>query len=908
MAKDNELVIKINGNIKGYTKALKAASRETEDLQKTLNTIAKTGAIAFAGFGAAILFAAKSAGEFETIEAQFETLTGSVEEAQEVIKELSDFAARTPFQFQGIAQSAKQLIAFGITGDKLIPTLTKIGDVSAATGAAFKDLTLIFGQVKAAGKLTGERLLQLEERAIPIGPALAKTMGVAETAIRDLVSKGEVDFKTFEKAFASLNQKGGLAFEGMEKRSKTFEGVLSTLGDNFDLVVAAVGENFLPILKELAVVLTNVLGFIRKNPGLTDFIAKMLVAGTATGALLTTVGLGATILLKLRASMIASSLATKSLSFAIKGLIGSTGLGLLVAFLPEIIDMFQSVFGEATKIVERETELQNQAIKNQRKVLKAERDGMSKTELIYLRNRLDRQRAFEEASLRAEKNRGDKSISEFRKQRDLEFEVIELKFAKRLKAELAAAETTKKIEKETFDKKSQRLKDENALIEAHLAGIEKEEIAFLKKQQAIDQKTRDAAIIQDEKRRELALKNVKLLSDQIIKEKEDLAKRRAKLQSEKEENDFEALVAEIELQNKALDAESDREQKQKENQAAEEARRQERIAKLKNENEIIKAGLQELDDEEVAFLRRRQEIRDQTRDAEKVANEEEKNITLENIRLKNEELLAEEAEFFTKRDELRAEQEEAEMAVKEELDALSEEKRKALQKSEIDDLTKSFETKEKIRSKAIKKELLDKRKENALFEAEEEKHGLIIANFRAFNRKEEFLNAQTAVGQLAQLQRSGNSTMKTIGKAAAIVQIGINTQKGAIAAYSSLAGIPIVGPALGIAAAAALTAFGIERAAQVQSAQAGGIVAGTGFGDRVPFLLEPGELITPRQNFEEVISAVADQRVDQREAEEAPEEEGFMARVDIGFDGEEAADVLTVRQNEQRFLGISQTI
>ena len=180
----------------------------------------------------------------------------------------------------------------------------------------------------------------------------------------------------------------------------------------------------------------------------------------------------------------------------------------------------------------------------------------------------------------------------------------------------------------------------------------------------------------------------------------------------------------------------------------------------------------------------------------------------------------------------------------------------------------------------------------------------------AFERSEEFQNAQAAAAALIQLSRSENEGLKAIGKAAALVQIGISTHKGAIAAYAALAGIPIVGPALGVAAAAALTAFGLERAAKVQGAQNGGVVAGTGFGDRVPFLLEPGELITPKQNFNEVINAVANQRIIEREqGEVSPEEEELAPlRVDIGFDGEEAADVLTIKQNEQNFLGTSQAI
>lgn len=883
MAKDNELVIKINGNVKGYKKALKAATKETEDLQFIVNKIAKTGAIAFAGFGAAILFAAKSAGKFETIETQFEVLTSSVEEAQEAMQNLSDFAAETPFQFEEVANAGKQLLAFKVIADQIPNTLQKLGDVAAAVGTPLKDLTLIFGQVKAAGKLTGERLLQLEERAVPIGPALAKTMGVAETSIRDLVSKGEVSFKTFEKAFASLSEKGGLAFEGMAKRSKTLEGQLSTLSDNFDLVVAAIGKNFIPTLKELTGSLINVLEFIRENPGLTDFIAKMLVAGTVTGALLTTVALGATIFLKLRASMVAAAVATKGLKFAIKGLIGSTGLGLLIAFLPDIIEAFKSAFGEATNIVEKETELQARAIKDQKKILKAERDGMSAIDLIYFKNRLDRTRAFDKASLEAEKNRGDKTIGEFRKQRDAEFDLIKFQFDKRLKAELANVKETANVKKTAFDKKTQQLIDENELLEKHLEGIESEELGFAKRRQAIKEKERTNEAIQDKTRKDLAIQNVKLLNDQLIKEEEELAIKRVKIQQD--------------IDDKALD------QIVKDQEQAEQ-----KIQILKNQNEFISAGLKEQEDEEVGFLKRRQEIRDEKRDAESLAAGEEKDLILANNKLKNDQLLIDETEFDTRKKELKAEQTEAETALEEELAALSTEKRKALQQAEMDDLTKNFESKEKIRSKAVKQELLNKRKEDALFQEEEEKHGTIIANFRAFNRSSEFGNAQTAAAALSQLQRSENDGLKAIGKAAALVQIGINTQKGAIAAYSALAGIPIVGPGLGIAAASALTIFGLERAAQVTAAQTGGVVGGTGFGDRVPFLLEPGELITPRQNFEEVINSVAEQRIGRKEAEDAEIEEPIPQEISIGFDGEEAADVLTVKQNEQNFLGTSQAI
>jgi hypothetical protein len=69
-----------------------------------------------------------------------------------------------------------------------------------------------------------------------------------------------------------------------------------------------------------------------------------------------------------------------------------------------------------------------------------------------------------------------------------------------------------------------------------------------------------------------------------------------------------------------------------------------------------------------------------------------------------------------------------------------------------------------------------------------------------------------------------------------------------------------VGPALGAAAAAALTAFGVEQAGKVLAANTGGRVP-VGIGsagiDSVPAVLTPGELVVPNQNFDEVVNAVA---------------------------------------------------
>ncbi|CAM5382683.1 hypothetical protein [Rhodanobacter lindaniclasticus] len=72
-------------------------------------------------------------------------------------------------------------------------------------------------------------------------------------------------------------------------------------------------------------------------------------------------------------------------------------------------------------------------------------------------------------------------------------------------------------------------------------------------------------------------------------------------------------------------------------------------------------------------------------------------------------------------------------------------------------------------------------------------------------------------GQVSSLQHSQNSKMAAIGKAAAIAQAIINTYQSATAAYAALAGIPYIGPALGIAAAAAAVAAGLANVQQIRA-------------------------------------------------------------------------------------------
>ena len=332
-------------------------------------------------------------------------------------------------------------------------------------------------------------------------------------------------------------------------------------------------------------------------------------------------------------------------------------------------------------------------------------------------------------------------------------------------------------------------------------------------------------------------------------------------------------------------------------QEALEAKRQ----AAKDELALQKAKNDELSSQEIDFLKRRQELRNAEAEAQKEKDDETRTTELESLRLKNEELLAEEQEFFALKQEEKAVQREQEQALQEELQALDAEKRAELNEAELEDLRGQLLTKQEARELAAKEELQGDINRRNQYIKDEAKHGKAVATLNSVLNSQEVQGAANTAGQLAQLQNSKNKTLKAIGKRAAQAQIAIDTAKGAIAAYSSLSGIPFVGPALGAAAAAALVAYGSERVAQVNAAQRGGIVPSVGGGsrDRVPMLLEPNELVVPKALAPDFIQSVG--RPDAQAGDGEGDARGSMVEIAIEDD---ATDFITAKQRENTDLAI----
>lgn len=251
---------------KQSVESVKKSDRAFDSFKGNLAAIATSGAIRDIknGLRDLVVGSLDAAAATEKIQTQLEVLTGSQEKAASLFQELTDFSATTPFQLQGIAEASAQLLSFGFEAETVQGRIARIGEVAAGSGSDLKEVALIYGQVAAAGKLTGERLLQLQERAIPIGSALANSLGVAESEVRELVSSGVVGFKEFEEAFNSLSESGGL-FEGaISKQSQTINGALSTLNDNIFILQSEPGKAFAPAFVDGAKQVTSALQDLTK--------------------------------------------------------------------------------------------------------------------------------------------------------------------------------------------------------------------------------------------------------------------------------------------------------------------------------------------------------------------------------------------------------------------------------------------------------------------------------------------------------------------------------------------------------------------------------------------------------------------------------------------------------------------
>jgi len=275
-------------------KKAKVAGKKLAQFGKALTTKVT---LPLAAFGTVALV---QSAKLETLATSFETMTGSAAKGQKLLKQLVRFTATTPFQLEGVAKSTKTLLAFKVPLEKMLPTLRMLGDIAAGTDAPLSDIALIFGKVRAKGKLMTDELLQLAERGIPIIDLLADKFNRSKSEIFELASQSKISFNIMESALKDMTSTGGIFFNQTKRQSATLAGLFSTLKDNIGLTSGVFGDIIVDVfgLKEGLGDLSEFFGemresvreFAKERPTLTRIIVIIAALIAILGPVLLVVG------------------------------------------------------------------------------------------------------------------------------------------------------------------------------------------------------------------------------------------------------------------------------------------------------------------------------------------------------------------------------------------------------------------------------------------------------------------------------------------------------------------------------------------------------------------------------------------------------------------------------------------
>lgn len=191
-----------------YQAGVKRATSTWGTLSNSLTTGAKAAAIglgvAAAGAVTLTVSLARTGAAYNSLQqnsrAALTAIMGGAEQANAQMDKLDEFARTSPFSKSVFITAQQQLLGFGMQADKVLPTLDAIQQAVAATGGSSQqvgDLAFILAQVSAAGKVTGQDLLQLGQRGVDAATMVGTQMGVTGAEVRQMITAGTLGADDF---------------------------------------------------------------------------------------------------------------------------------------------------------------------------------------------------------------------------------------------------------------------------------------------------------------------------------------------------------------------------------------------------------------------------------------------------------------------------------------------------------------------------------------------------------------------------------------------------------------------------------------------------------------------------------------------------------------------------------------
>lgn len=256
------MIVRLTGDATGYQRMLQTAQRNTLVFNQTINSATSAATVggggaaasiglmggAMLGFGA-IASSVTLAAQTEAVQAQFGTMLGSVERGSQMMRDLIQFAAETPLTLTDVQRATRQLLQFGVAGGDVIETMRMLGDVTGGDANRFNSMAYAFGQMRTAGRLMGQENLQMINAGFNPLQEISRQTGQSVAYLRDQMAKGRISVEMVRDAFRSATSAGGPFHQLMLTQSQTSVGLWSTMTDNVQMFMRAIGSDVIEIFR-----------------------------------------------------------------------------------------------------------------------------------------------------------------------------------------------------------------------------------------------------------------------------------------------------------------------------------------------------------------------------------------------------------------------------------------------------------------------------------------------------------------------------------------------------------------------------------------------------------------------------------------------------------------------------------
>lgn len=169
--------------------------------------------------------------QLEQYQTALTNMLGSSEEAQSILEEIKQDAARTPFDTAGLVKANELLISAGVDAESSRKTILALGDAVSATGGGNDELSRMaqnLQQIKNAGKATAADIKQFAYAGIDVYGLLADYTGKSTAEVQSMT----VSYDLLTAALEKAADEGGRYYNSMQTQSETLNGQMSTLKDN----------------------------------------------------------------------------------------------------------------------------------------------------------------------------------------------------------------------------------------------------------------------------------------------------------------------------------------------------------------------------------------------------------------------------------------------------------------------------------------------------------------------------------------------------------------------------------------------------------------------------------------------------------------------------------------------------